>query len=87
MKFIIFLYICVMVVLALYCPVEAKKKTDNCLPMNTPNKTDVRKMIPTIMPRNSGREVQRPLASSLAEDYDDDDDVSMDDSSMDGDIL
>ena len=87
MKLIIFWYICVMVLLALYCPVEAKKKTDNCLPKNTPSKTDDRKMIPTIMPRNGARAAQRPLESSLAEDYDDDDDVSMDENSMDGDIL
>ena len=86
MKLAIFLYICAMVVVTLYWSVEAKKKTDNCLPKNTANKMDVRKMIPTTMPQIKSHGIQKPLKSSLAEEYDDEEDL-MAENSMDGGFL
>ena len=55
-----FFYIVALLMLAIYCPVESKKKSDNCLPKDAPKKTDSRKMIPTTTTRHGAHGRQKP---------------------------
>ena len=48
MKLELFFLLCCLLCVAFYCPVESKKKTDNCLPKDAAKKTEARKMMPTI---------------------------------------
>ena len=60
MKILLFLYIAALLMLVLYCPVESKKKSDNCLPKDAPKKTDSRKMIPTTTTRKGAHVRHKP---------------------------
>ena len=60
MNISLFFHIVALLMLAFYCPVESKKKSDNCLPKDAPKKTDSRKMIPTTTTRKGAHVRHKP---------------------------